>query len=242
MKNITICPKCGYKRTEDDNEYVSLEECPSCGIIYKKIKQIPPQQVDESINIEDRGLCGDGCCIGIIGKNGLCTECGKSLEETSSHSVNIEEKNECKEKLVNCEVCEKQVSINAISCPHCGEPKKQKEQNTPASFNPPTSDKENKNKLSPGCLIALAIFALFAVFSQNDNNSNTSTSSNTATNQEQSSCYGLGYKFGRCAAQVMINESCSPSDDIVIPSRCRGKDETQNGITAGAKSVYQRHK
>lgn len=32
---------------------------------------------------ESRTLCGDGCCIGIIGKNGRCKECGKTLEETS---------------------------------------------------------------------------------------------------------------------------------------------------------------
>lgn len=157
MKNTTICPKCGYKRTEDDNEHMSLEECPSCGIIYKKIKQIPPQQVVESIesiSIVDRVLCGDGCCIGIIGKNGLCTECGKSPEETSSHSVNIEEQNECKEKLINCEVCKKDISINATSCPHCGEPKIQKEQNTPSSFNSAPLDKKNK---TVAALLALFI-------------------------------------------------------------------------------------
>ncbi len=124
-ENINICPKCGYKRTDADNEYVSLEECPSCKIIYKKIEQVPPQQVDEPINMEDRVLCGDGCCIGIIKKNGLCTECGKSLEETSTKPVKIEE------KLINCEVCEKQISINANSCPHCGEPKKQNGQIAP---------------------------------------------------------------------------------------------------------------
>lgn len=124
-ENLNICPKCGYKRTEADNEHVSSEECPGCGIIYKKIKQVHPQQVEEPISMEDRVLCGDGCCIGIIGKNGLCTECGKSLEETSTKLVKIEE------KLINCEVCEKQISINAISCPHCGEPKKQKGQIAP---------------------------------------------------------------------------------------------------------------
>lgn len=31
-----------------------------------------------------RILCGDGCCIGIIGKDGRCKECGKTLGETSN--------------------------------------------------------------------------------------------------------------------------------------------------------------
>ena len=30
------CPNCGYERTEDDNYFHSKEECPKCGIIYKK--------------------------------------------------------------------------------------------------------------------------------------------------------------------------------------------------------------
>ena len=30
---------------------------------------------------ESRTLCGDGRCIGIIGNNGRCKECGKTLEE-----------------------------------------------------------------------------------------------------------------------------------------------------------------
>ena len=32
----TKCPNCGYERTEDDNHFHSKEECPKCGIIYKK--------------------------------------------------------------------------------------------------------------------------------------------------------------------------------------------------------------
>lgn len=32
---------------------------------------------------ESRTLCGDGRCTGIIGNDGHCTECGKTLEETS---------------------------------------------------------------------------------------------------------------------------------------------------------------
>lgn len=30
---------------------------------------------------ESRTLCGDGCCIGVIGPNGRCKECGRTVEE-----------------------------------------------------------------------------------------------------------------------------------------------------------------
>jgi len=33
---VTICPQCGYERTNNDDSFVSSEECPKCGIIYKK--------------------------------------------------------------------------------------------------------------------------------------------------------------------------------------------------------------
>jgi len=35
------CPKCGYERTEIDDELISHEECPKCRVIYQKIKGEP---------------------------------------------------------------------------------------------------------------------------------------------------------------------------------------------------------
>jgi len=53
------------------------------------------------------------------------------------------------------------------------------------------------------------------------------------------SCYELGYLYGRCATRSMTGLSCEPGTDIVIPERCRGKAETQRGIEAGIKSVSE---
>ena len=58
------------------------------------------------------------------------------------------------------------------------------------------------------------------------------------TYSRSSSCYGLGYKYGRCATMVLKGRKCDPDDDIIIPVRCRGKQETQKGITDGTKSVW----
>ena len=36
----------------------------------------------------------------------------------------------------------------------------------------------------------------------------------------------------------MYGIACKPENDIVIPTRCRGKEETDRGIKAGVKTVY----
>ncbi len=35
---------------------------------------------DKPFSIEDRVLCSDGACIGLIGSNGLCKVCGKRYD------------------------------------------------------------------------------------------------------------------------------------------------------------------
>ena len=52
------------------------------------------------------------------------------------------------------------------------------------------------------------------------------------------SCYEIGYKYGKCATLVLKGGSCSASDDIVVPKRCRGVPEKDRGIVDGTKSVY----
>lgn len=55
---------------------------------------------------------------------------------------------------------------------------------------------------------------------------------------EKETCYELGYRYGLCATKSMLNIQCNPENDIVIPPRCRGKEETQRGLKAGVKAVY----
>jgi S1-C subfamily serine protease len=40
---MTTCPQCGYERKETDN-IISADECPKCGIIYKKWKPAPANE------------------------------------------------------------------------------------------------------------------------------------------------------------------------------------------------------
>ncbi len=45
---MTTCPQCGYERKETDN-IISAEECPQCGIIYKKWKPTPAKEDAASV-------------------------------------------------------------------------------------------------------------------------------------------------------------------------------------------------
>lgn len=56
---------------------------------------------------------------------------------------------------------------------------------------------------------------------------------------QETSCYELGYVYGRCSARVMKGLKCDPADDIVIPTRCRNRADTQRGIDAGVRSVLE---
>ena len=55
---------------------------------------------------------------------------------------------------------------------------------------------------------------------------------------KQQSCYEIGYKTGRCAAKSMSNLPCDAGDEIPMPPECKGKPETEKGLTEGRKSVF----
>jgi hypothetical protein len=73
-------------------------KCKECGKIYKgnlpashgesvvqtvkaeKEKPVEPAGGDTDDDWDTRVLCSDGCCIGVIGDDGKCKECGKPLQ------------------------------------------------------------------------------------------------------------------------------------------------------------------
>ena len=59
------CPHCQAEAGED------AVYCPQCG----ELMELP--EVSGGDSWEDRILCSDGTCIGIIGPDGKCKECGK---------------------------------------------------------------------------------------------------------------------------------------------------------------------
>lgn len=73
------CPKCGETTGFDAANY-----CMACGAPLKEDlkKDIPPRDDDldddSGFDLDDRVLCPDGTCTGII-VDGKCTECGRVL-------------------------------------------------------------------------------------------------------------------------------------------------------------------
>jgi hypothetical protein len=80
-----ICEKCG-----SETESIT---CGHCGGVIKKLgpfcylcgqksteseaKKIISQEEGDTLDFAERVLCSDGACIGVIGEDGLCKECGK---------------------------------------------------------------------------------------------------------------------------------------------------------------------
>ncbi len=67
------CPECGSENPEGANY------CMMCGALLAH----PEKELagdDEGLDFEDRTLCPDGTCTGII-VDGRCTECGRTEKE-----------------------------------------------------------------------------------------------------------------------------------------------------------------
>jgi hypothetical protein len=60
------------------------------------------------IDWENRRLCSDGNCIGVVGPDGRCKECGQKAEDFSGEEADVE-----KDRLSEAEVPEEQVSFEA---------------------------------------------------------------------------------------------------------------------------------
>ncbi len=74
------CPFCG-KMIPEESRF-----CLDCGERIEEGSQIPGESDDASedaFEMENRVLCSDGTCTGII-VNGKCSECGKGLSEKNT--------------------------------------------------------------------------------------------------------------------------------------------------------------
>jgi hypothetical protein len=55
----------------------------------------------------------------------------------------------------------------------------------------------------------------------------------TLSRKQPGSCYDLGRRFGHCTTLILYGEECPPQDDIPLPSRCKGRSDTENGMLEG---------
>jgi DNA-directed RNA polymerase subunit RPC12/RpoP len=71
-----MCPECGAQVPEESRY------CMACGAPFKADTE-GMSDTEEGMDLEDRVLCPDGNCTGII-IDGKCSECGKPYAESAS--------------------------------------------------------------------------------------------------------------------------------------------------------------
>jgi hypothetical protein len=73
----SLCPRCKEATVFDEADY-----CMACGAPLKEdLPEIPQNglsDADDGFDLDDRVLCPDGACTGII-IDGTCTECGRRV-------------------------------------------------------------------------------------------------------------------------------------------------------------------
>jgi hypothetical protein len=82
------CKECGekFEGTLPEDHFSETSEPSSEDNSFEPEDQSEPslenmsQEVAENDNWQDRVLCSDGNCIGVIGTDGRCKECGKPYE------------------------------------------------------------------------------------------------------------------------------------------------------------------
>jgi hypothetical protein len=52
------------------------------------------------------------------------------------------------------------------------------------------------------------------------------------------SCYDLGKRYGYCTTLTLFGEVCERRDDILLPSRCQNRKDTDNGILEGIHLAF----
>jgi predicted Zn finger-like uncharacterized protein len=136
-----------------------IKSCPKCGHQFAEPKQ------------NECPVCGI-----ILNKY---TEIVKRKREDEKREKAREEK-ERKKNIVNCLVCKKEISKNATSCPHCGEPLK-KEQAKEVS-----KEEKDLQKFGCGCLLLIPgcffIFLIYAMLTGSNSTTQNDTSSKTVSN------------------------------------------------------------
>ncbi|MBW2142720.1 MAG: DnaJ domain-containing protein [Deltaproteobacteria bacterium] len=83
---IISCSACGVKNRIKANHRAGTLKCGKCGASLFDFKDS-----DNSEQPEERILCGDDNCIGIIGVHGRCIYCGKTYEEAKKEYTSREE-------------------------------------------------------------------------------------------------------------------------------------------------------
>jgi hypothetical protein len=117
--------------------------------------------------------------------------------------------------LIECQECNSLVSSSFEKCPKCN-----------------AILKDSKSKINNVLNFAILLFVIFLTL--------WAFGTCFSTKSINSDCWNLGYKFGYCGTISLHGLTCAPEDDVAIPSECRGKKETQMGISRGTEAAYEK--
>lgn len=138
MTNFSHCIKCSAPKGEGS-------ECPKCGVIYEKAEAVYLRQ-----------------------------QADNETEETEPDEPTVEENQEKEEieitqpndRLIDCPACDRSISKNAQSCPHCGEPLKVEDPiQSPPPPPPPPPQKQKTGGCGSGCLVVFGAILLLGFIS-----------------------------------------------------------------------------
>ena len=84
------CPSCGHEHEALECKFCQGQNpadavyCCYCGkslaaVDHDGVADAEPGSGGDPFDLENRVLCSDESCIGIINEKGVCTECGKPL-------------------------------------------------------------------------------------------------------------------------------------------------------------------
>lgn len=73
--DVCECPKCGMVNRIQKISIGFIQKCDKCG----NVEYFKEKELDET-SWQNRVLCSDDSCTGVIGKNGRCNTCGKKGE------------------------------------------------------------------------------------------------------------------------------------------------------------------
>ena len=88
LPGANFCHQCGRELPPPEGEEPKLLTCPSCGRkslpeasfcaqCGQELQAAASEPGTSEFDPKKRQACSDGMCIGIIGPDGKCTECGK---------------------------------------------------------------------------------------------------------------------------------------------------------------------
>jgi len=110
-----VCPRCGYIRSEVDDEFLSPSECPGCGEPYEKQMKT---RISEAENVPSQWKCIRCGSVSTDGKMGC--QCDQQLWRPGPQKIEMGIAEDSQSTRETCPKCSMPTQQGASYCPNCG--------------------------------------------------------------------------------------------------------------------------